>query len=389
MSLANDAELHTHPTELAAILKDVDPNPLPYVMPAVEQLYDQIYGGWLGRAAGCTLGKPIELWPHERVRSFLEMNQAYPLDDYIPSMNPMPAEYKFKDEWLGATKGDIKGTPRDDDMDYAILNLRILDKYGRDFTTAQIGDEWLKNLPYKQVYTAERVVYKNLLNGLEPPQAGSYRNPYREWIGAQIRADVWGWVNPGRPDLAASMAYRDGTLSHAKNGLYGELWVAVMLSIAFAESDVEQVVRQGLRYIPSGSRLHAAITQVLEWSKAYSDWEQCLTCIQEQYGSYHTVHTINNAAVVAMSLLYSGGDYERGITLAVMSGWDTDCNGASVGSILGVINGAQRLPVKWTEPLHDDVRSLILSESPLTLSSLAQRTLSHALQHQSIGGNEA
>jgi ADP-ribosylglycohydrolase len=390
VTVQNGTEQNEHPMDIEVILQPaaaVSRKLDPAFSPDSEALYDQIYGGWLGRAAGCTLGKPIELWPHERVRSYLELNEAYPLEDYIPAMGTMPIGYKFKEEWRGATKGDIVGAPRDDDMDYPILNLAILDKYGPEFTTEHVGEEWLRNMPYKLVYTAERVAYKNLLNGLKPPEAGMYRNPYREWIGAQIRADVWGWVNPGRPEEAVRMAYRDGSLSHTKNGLYGELWVAAMLSLSFAEKDVEQVVTNALRYIPSQSRLHAAIEQVMDWATQLGQWEQCLQRIQEHYGAYHTVHTINNAAIVAMSLLYSQGDYERGITIAVMAGLDTDCNGATVGSVLGVMNGASRLPQKWIEPLGDSIRSLILSDRPYTLSGLAQRTLAHAQRNLAVGGN--
>ncbi len=32
-----------------------------------------------------------------------------------------------------------------------------------------------------------------------PPETALIRNPYREWIGAQIRADLWGWVSPAQP----------------------------------------------------------------------------------------------------------------------------------------------------------------------------------------------
>jgi len=352
-----------------------------------EQLYDRIYGGWLGRTAGCVLGKPVELWPHERVRSYLELTGSYPLTNYIPAMHPMPTGFKFKDEWKGATLGDIDGAPRDDDMDYPILNLGVLDRYGPDFTSEQVGEEWLRQMPYKLVYTAERVTYKNLINGMKPPLAGHYRNPYREWIGAQIRADLWGWVNPGRPIEAISMAYRDSRLSHTKNGLYGAMWISAMLAIAFDERDTETVVRKALQYIPNTSRLHAAIEQVTAIYRKHQHWEDGLRAVQEKFGAYNTVHTINNAAVVAMALLYSEGNFETGVTTAVMAGWDTDCNGATVGSVLGIMNGAQSLPDKWIAPLKDRINTLVLAERPLLLSELAHRTLAYAGRDIPEGGS--
>lgn len=341
-------------------------------------LYDKIYGGWLGRSAGCTLGKPVELWPHEKIISYLKLAGAFPLNDYIPEMDPMPQGYVFKDESDGSTKGNIDGVPRDDDMDYPILNLMVLEEQGAHFTSKQIGEAWLSHIPYHKVYTAERVAYRNLINCLSPPQTARHRNPYREWIGAQIRADLWGWVNPGRPLQAVQMAYKDATLSHDQNGVYGALWVSAMLAIAFHEQEIEAVVEKSRKWIPRHSRLYDVIANVQKWHQQYDRWEDCFTQIRRRYGHYHKVHVLNNAAVVCMALLYSGGNFEKGITTAVMAGWDTDCNGATVGSVLGVLNGAKNLPKKWIYPLQNQITSYVLTDRETSLSSLALRTMIQA-----------
>ena len=58
-----------------------------------------------------------------------------------------------------------------------------------------------------------------------------------------------------------------------------------------------------------------------------------------------------------------------------MSGaFDTDCNGATVGSIVGLLRGARALPEKWTAPLADRLRSHVLGLAETPISELARRT---------------
>jgi len=353
-----------------------------------EELFDRIYGGWLGRCAGCMLGKPVEGLKRDQIETWLKIADAYPLEDYFPPIDHLPED---SPQWLrtrlfyigemarktgmGVLRGQINSMARDDDIDYTIIGLHILENYGPDFTTKNVGETWLNLLPYFQVYTAERVAYRNLVYGLEPPETATYMNPYREWIGAQIRADMWGYVSPGNLELAAELAYRDARLSHVKNGIYGEMFVSAMISAAFVMDDVEKIIEAGLSVIPKKSRLAEAVRDVMDWSKKYSDWREAWSKINEKYGHYHPVHTINNAAIVVMGLLYGGGDYSKSIAISVMGGWDTDCNGATTGSIMGVMLGAKNLPDKWIKPLNDRIRSFVIGYDNSRISDLAKRTL--------------
>ena len=68
-------------------------------------------------------------------------------------------------------------------------------------------------------------------------KAGEKNNPYREWIGADIRSDPWGYMAPADPEYAADMAYRDAFLSHRRQGIYGELFFSAAIAAAFALDD--------------------------------------------------------------------------------------------------------------------------------------------------------
>jgi ADP-ribosylglycohydrolase len=366
---------YKEPSNLESIKKTRPKGPRALHIGLSDEVYfDKVHGAWLGRCVGCLLGKPVEGWPRDRIEGYLKLGDAYPLDGYIPEVTPHPEGYRLHPTYKKAMRGAIDGMPRDDDIDYTILGLHILEEHGTGFTTADVGAEWLTHLPYRLVYTAERVAYRNLVNGLAPPETASHRNPYREYIGAQIRGDIWGYVAPGLPEVAAELAFRDASLSHTKNGIYGEMFMAAMISAAFSTEDIREVIEVGLSEIPVRSRLAEAVRDVLDWSEDCSDWRQAWEKVMEAYGGYHWVHTINNAAFVLLGLLYGGGDLGRSVSISVMAGFDTDCNGATAGSVVGAVLGAKALPVGWVMPLGDRVRSILAGFSESSISDLARRT---------------
>ena len=361
------------PSQLDAIrsLRPEGPRSLDVTL-ADDELADRIYGAWLGRAAGCALGKPVEGWPKENIDNYLKAANALPLDDYFPLIDNQPDGRLILRK--GSTRGNIMYMERDDDMDYPILGLVLLERKGMDFTPRGMAGNWLSRMPYHLLYTAEGVAYRNFVYNIWPPDSATYRNPYREWIGAQIRADIFGYVTPGWPEKGAELAFRDACISHVKNGIYGEMFVAAMLSAALVTTDINEIIDIGLSEIPANCRLAEAVKNTIAWCKEESDWEKVWDRINEQYGHYHVVHTINNAALVVMGLLYGADDYETGIVVAVRGGWDTDCNGATVGSILGAKFGARALPQKWVGVLNDRLLSSVRECNDNKISDLAART---------------
>lgn len=343
-----------------------------------SELEDKVLGGWLGRIAGCNLGKPIEWgehWTTAHIRDYLERADAYPLRDYLPLLDPMPPEFELRENWPETTRGNVRGSARDDDIDYPILTIHLLETHGRALRPAHVAEAWLTLLPYLQVYTAERAAYTNLLHKVPIEQVASVRNPYREWIGALIRGDAFGWTNPGRPVAALTLAYQDATLSHVANGVYGELWSAALLAGAFSSATVREAFDRSLDYVPPRSRLAEALRAVRDMRDEGLAWEQAIAAIQERWGHYSWVHTINNAAVIAAGLLWGEDDFSATVGLTVQGGWDTDSNGATAGSVAGVVLGAAALPEHFVAPLENRTRSAIFGYDNAVISDLARRTL--------------
>ena len=364
---------YDEPSELDAIRERRPPGPRRVAVALSDELLDdKTLGAWLGRAAGCMLGKPVEGWRREKIDDLLEVCGITELTDYMPEAPPNNGGIRVGPR--SVLRGHVTHAVRDDDMDYTVVGLCVLEQHGRGFTPRQVAEFWLRHLPYGATYTAERVAYRNFVNGVWPPESATHRNPYREWIGAQIRADAFGYACPARPEGAAALAFRDASISHAKNGIYGEMWVAAMLAAAFATGDAEKVVRIGLTEIPARCRLSEAVGRVLEWRAEGVAAEQATDRLLGEFGRYGGVHVINNAAIVAMALLWGEGDFTRTVALAVRAGLDADCNGATAGSVAGAMLGASALPEHWTAPLNDRLDTIVAGEANLTFTALAART---------------
>ncbi|MEU8227365.1 ADP-ribosylglycohydrolase family protein [Kribbella sp. NPDC048915] len=373
---------YVEPDALADIDATLTARPTLTAVPE-SRLADKIHAGWLGRIAGCNVGKPVEsgdYWTSDRIREYLTRADAYPLRDYVPVLDPMPDGFRLVDCWPQTTRGNVKGSARDDDIDYAILALHLLETHGSALRPQHVGAAWTRLFPIGQVFTAERAAYLNLVNGFTVPEVARRRNPYREWIGAQIRGDVFGYVHAGNPWAAAQLSYQDASLSHTGNGIYGEMWAAALVAAAFTASSPREMVERATGVVPPESRLAEALRAVLTLEADGVAWKDALKVIQERYGHYSWVHTINNAAIVAAALLWSDGDYLTGVGRVVMSGWDTDSNGATVGSILGVLTGTKGLPEHLIAPLEDRTRSALFGFDNSRISDLADRTVQLAVR---------
>ena len=355
---------------------------------------DKFEGAWLGRCIGCALGKPLETSPFTCGRDGIAGSQfvyewfkgagAYPINDYVPSHSACEQQYGICVERGSAPsfRENIAYMQTDDDIRYMVLALMLLENKGLDFTVRDVCDIWRRNLPVDLLYTAERQAYLNACDAdlmlYESKDKYEYirmhNNPYREWIGAQIRVDVYAYACAGDPQRAARLAYTDASFSHVKNGVYGALFCAAMIAEAFVSNDVQQVINAGLSVIPQKSRLYSAVKRACELARDAKSELELAQKINTEFSAYHPIHTINNAAVCAGAIIYGKGDFTASVTAAVLGGWDTDCNGATVGSVLGAMNGAGGIDDKWKLPLNDTLYSSIPGFHPISISECALRS---------------
>jgi ADP-ribosylglycohydrolase len=320
------------------------------------------------------LGKPVEKIPREGIRQIAEATGNWPITGWFTAKG-LPEDIAGRWPWnrrsaVNSLAENIDGIPEDDDLNFPLLALSVLERHGRGFTTEDVAKLWLDELPAGRTFTAERVAYRNLLDGVEPPGTATRRNPFREWIGALIRADVYGWVNPGDPATAAGLAWRDARLTHTANGIYGAMFVAAMCAASLVATTPEEVVEAGLSVVPPASRLHEAVRLAAADATREHDFERVVDLLHERHGGLHWVHTINNAALVAATLIHGRGDFTATVAGAVAGGWDTDSAGATAGSVAGALAGG--VPDRWR--MRDSLASSLTGFDGVGLGELARRT---------------
>ncbi|MGV8050598.1 MAG: ADP-ribosylglycohydrolase family protein [Anaerolineaceae bacterium] len=302
---------------------------------------DQIHQGWLGQLAGGSFGTTIEGYTGRQIATTYGK-----ITSYIT-----PPE------------------TTNDDVVYELVLLDVFEKMGYELTSEAIGLQWVKQIPFG--WSAEWIALRNLSMGIFPPQSGEYLNPYTDWIGAQMRGMICGMLAPSSPLQAAKLAFEDARVSHARNGIYGEMYAAVLTALAFEMTDMRSLVKKASEFIPAKSEYAAKLNFVIKTLEEVPSKEQALENLLKHFEAYNWIHAYPNMAADVYSLWYGQGDFSLSMSLLAEAGNDVDCNAGLVGNVLGISYGVPKI---WSDPLNDLLETYITGKEKVRIHTLAEKT---------------
>ncbi len=313
-----------------------------------DEYHDKVLACWLGKNIGGTLGAPME-----------GQRTVHSLTFY----DPVP-----------------KKSAPNDDLDLQLVWLKLLEDKGVEPTLPGLADYWSR---YAASYPWNEYGFfmRNYTRGLRPPVAGCFENYFVDEMGSPIRSEIWACIHAGDPQAAAAVAWKDSALDHAGGeGTCGEMFWAAVEAAAFVESDPLTLIRIGLNMIPLSSHVGRCIREAVWCHENGLDWAAARERVESRFGCLQPCNAVPNHGFTIIGWLY-GKDFGDRLCKAVNCGYDTDCTGATLGSLLGILGGTKGIPSKWREPVGESIVVHQFTRNftpPATVQELAKRTVALA-----------
>lgn len=329
----------------------------PPIMLTRDAYVDRVHAAWVGQVLGMLMGYQFE---HKQ--------------GAVAPVERLPETFRGK---------RLDEVPLDDDWYYEVVALRAFEKYGIGLTARQLGRQWLENKA--GFWSCSKEALRLLERGIAAPDTGHPRYN-RSWftVGAQISAEIYGLVTPGMPNAAARLGREMAHVQGYAEAADGSVFMAGMLSLAFAGRDPKQIVRQAAQLIDVSSPFRQALDQTIVLAERGRPFAEIAGAIQERWGvQYQTTNSaVINGALTALAVWFGDGDFSKTVNLALQAGdfTDADCNAATAAAVVGAMHGMPALPKTLVAQLGDRMRGEELAGVRITppldesVIDLARRT---------------
>lgn len=306
---------------------------------------EKIHVAWLSQLIGAAMGTQLEGYTRTSLKeAFGEV------DDYLREPNTY-----------------------NDDITFELAFLEAFVEKGYQLDSTDIALKWVGLVPTG--WSAEEFALRNIKMGIFPPKSGSWNNPFNEWIGAQMRGAICGMVAPGNPKMAARLAWMDAEVSHAGNGILGEVFNAIMVSMAFVNDDIKDILYKTIELIPKETEYRSVVDFAIESCKSNDNWEDALEKCEEKYVKYNWIHSYPNACAEVIALFFGDGDFEKTMQIISRAGIDVDCNAAQILSIIGIQRGVGNIPDRLIHKNFEKIITYMRDYKEMTLDELVEKTV--------------
>ena len=279
---------------------------------------DKVLACWTGKSLGGIIGAPYEC--HKQFKN-ADINNLWPKILYP-----------------------------NDDLDIQVVYLEALQEHGLFIDSEFLAKYWKEHCFY--VCCEYGIFINSVDHKIMPPYSGEWNNNFhRSSMGCPIRSELWGILCAGNPALAAEYASIDGCLDHGSLSIEIEQFLSAAASLSFFHNDLRDILEQSLGYIPADSKVREIYRSVIEIcaeeKEIYRAWKKVIRL----WGNRNATSAITNFALTLMALFMCDNDFRKAMHVCVQCGWDADCTAATVGALLGLINGTAILPKEWCDKM--------------------------------------
>lgn len=341
-----------------------------------EKLLDKIKGGWAGQTIGCTYGGPTEFkYPGTMIQEYVPIEWP---DGYI--------------KWWYENSPGLY-----DDVYMDLTFVEVFDRLGLDAPVDSFAMAFAK--AGYMLWHANQAARYNILQGIMPPASGHWlNNPHADDIDYQIEADYAGLMSPGMPNTASEISDKIGHIMNYGDGWYGGVYVGAMYALAFVSDDIEFIVTEALKTIPSQSTYYKCMSDVIRWHKEFPcdwqrtwfecerKWSQDVGCPDGVFMPFN-IDAVINSAYILIGLLYGEGDFYKTLDISTRCGQDSDCNPASAAGILGTVLGYSQIPRQWMKNLKE-VEDMNFAYTDISLNKTYKMSMAQALQNIERNGGK-
>ncbi len=311
--------------------------------------HGQLKGMWAGQLLGNYAGRQVEGLATFTYEGATTYGTAKAITSYqVPWAAVASGNYYAKNSTTLVSNAYWDG---DDDTAFEYLYVDAL-KTTPSVSNTQLTTLWKDKVTTSGVYIAnlQAKVQIGKNNGVPGSGSGAYNIHGLRAIDAQITTESLGALAPGSRQRAMDLSGQFGSVSNEGYAVHAAQFYATMYAAAPFETTMADVVQKGLEAIPDASRSRMVVESAIAAYQAdladngvADNWQTSRTTVKTAVKAggreWMWVESSMNLGMTTLAVLYGGGDFVDTVEYGVKMGYDSDCNPATAGGLVGLMKG--------------------------------------------------